>query len=95
MSLIKFFGTIFNNLKDAHFSPRVENRVYVFDSRYDFYAPDKDQSETLMGYATLEGWFVVNEGYEFSDKLCGKLESLGINHKTDPVEPPEPLKAKQ
>ena len=91
MSIVKFMGTIWQTLKDANFSPVLNEQVFVFDQRYDIMKPDREQPETLMGVIMLSGTFVVAESYEHKDALKTKLKNAGIHCTSAKVEPPVPF----
>lgn len=91
MSVVKFMANIYTALKDAHFSPLIGGKIYVFDLRYDFTIPDRDQAHTLMGIVLLSGVFVASDAYEHKDRLTAKLTAAGVHCTIAEIAPPVPF----
>lgn len=89
--IVGFMGTIWQTLGEAHYSPLLRDRVYVFDSRYDLYIPDREQVGSFMGVILLSGVFVIAEGYEYTQRLESKLRRAGVNCRVEPLSPPDPF----
>lgn len=89
--LVGFIGAIWQTLGDAHYSPLLQGRVYVFDSRYKLHIPDREQIETFMGAIVITGVFEISESYQYAERLEAKLSGAGINSRVVKTEPPAPF----